>query len=458
MYLDLALSDEPVWQISPYLAESLCFRDKEEIWLYVGSFKKRITIKIYENYRVMTLDKKCALEMKISPGKWQVKREPDGVRFGPVIGIVCSKKTIDSASESILIRYFSCLKGGLCILLTPENFDKECRVIQGRTLSDKGQWFKGQFPWPDSLYIRVYPVKESFRKFLMKEFPHNHFNGQTHFNKWKIHQILEKSEEIQPYLPEKARFTDDMEQLDSFLAKYKEVYLKPVYRNLGLGILKVSKDRDHFTVQYRESGENKVSHLDKTESVRQSLFRIMGIRTYIIQQGLDLSIKDGKRDLRVLVQKRADGLWKITAVTGREGAKDSIVSNICNGGKRISFKELLEGSHTLGRKLIEEIYRISIAIAIVIEAQMGNIGEVGLDLGIDNHGKLWIIEANGLPQKDLFLGYPAVEENVFSAPIQYAAYLAGFSEVVNPSSPAVYAPANNSELKTTGPEQSTIFF
>lgn len=458
MYLDLTLSDEPVWQISPYLAESLCFRDKEEIWLYVGSFKKRITVKIYENCRVMILDKKCALEMKISPGKWQIKREPDGVRLGPVIGIVCSKKTIDSASESILIRYFSCLKGGLCILLTPESFNKECRVIQGRTLSDEGQWFEAQFPWPDSLYIRVYPVKESFRKFLMKEFPHNHFNGQTHFNKWKIHQILEKYKEIQPYLPETARFTDHMEQLDSFLAKYKEVYLKPVYRNFGLGILKVSKDGDNFIVRYREHGENKVLHLDNTESIRQSLSRIMGIRAYIIQQGLDLSIKNRKRDLRVLVQKEADGLWKITAVTGREGAKDSIVSNVSNGGKLIPFKKVLEDSNTLERSFVNEIYRISITIAIAIEAHMGSIGEIGLDLGFDNHGKLWIIEANGLPQKELFLGYPAVEENVFSAPIQYAAYLAGFSEVVNPSGPTVYAPTNNSELKKTGPEQNTIFF
>ncbi|MDD3894034.1 MAG: hypothetical protein PHU36_03325, partial [Syntrophomonadaceae bacterium] len=57
----------------------------------------------------------------------------------------------------------------------------------------------------------------------------------------------------------------------------------------------------------------------------------------------------------------------------------------------------------------------------------GIYGELGLDVGIDKNGALWLIEVNSKPRKTTESEYStAVMRKTFKRPLEFASYLAGF--------------------------------
>jgi len=74
----------------------------------------------------------------------------------------------------------------------------------------------------------------------------------------------------------------------------------------------------------------------------------------------------------------------------------------------------------------KDIEEFSLKVALALEACFGMHGEIGLDVGIDEHGKLWLIEANSKPNTR---GYkevtsPEVSSLVYGLPLDYAKFLA----------------------------------
>lgn len=63
-----------------------------------------------------------------------------------------------------------------------------------------------------------------------------------------------------------------------------------------------------------------------------------------------------------------------------------------------------------------------------LESEFGPFGETGVDLAVDESGKLWFIECNANPTKTVALLSGSREEKRLSLlyPLQYAKYLAGF--------------------------------
>ena len=68
---------------------------------------------------------------------------------------------------------------------------------------------------------------------------------------------------------------------------------------------------------------------------------------------------------------------------------------------------------------------ISIKAACLLEKQLGHLAELSVDFGLDHANKLWIIEINGKPDKQLYaeLDDPKLMEQVYLTPLEYALYL-----------------------------------
>jgi hypothetical protein len=359
MTLELNLIDQQYFQISPYLAECLGVQDGESVWLYAGAGKCEVIIKINDNYPCMYLNKQWAADLNLTPGKWKIKRVPDGIRLGPIIGIVCKNLPNRPPAESGWSRYLGTLDSGLGILLTPDGFDQEHLSVCGLTLSnDKLHWVERQLPWPDALYVRTYPINTSLKTFLQTEFPFCHFNTKTLFDKWLVFQSLSRNQDIKPYLPETAILESEPASLQSWL----------------------------------------------------------------------------KSDFHILMQKKNDGLWHITGIWGKRGAVGSIVNNLSGGGEFIPPARLLENGTIAKAQRMKEIYRLCLLAALNLEEDYGQLGEISLDLCIDKEEHLWILEVNGMPGKKIFTKFSSanVTKTVYSAPMLYATYLSGFSDVIYP--------------------------
>ena len=79
-------------------------------------------------------------------------------------------------------------------------------------------------------------------------------------------------------------------------------------------------------------------------------------------------------------------------------------------------------------KIMEEICYLAIESAKTLEKSIGQSGEMGVDIGIDNEGQVWFIETNLRPARHVFLLIGEQETRLRSVemPMMYLRYLAGF--------------------------------
>ena len=221
--------------------------------------------------------------------------------------------------------------------------------------------------------------------------------------------------------------------MQEMIRKYKTLFVKPSNGSLGKGIIKVnilSKGKMSYVVygnsRYKSQADNVEEFLKKTTKVRRD-------KPYIVQQGLDLAVYRGSLfDLRVIFQKNRDGKWLVGKKFVRLAPRGSSISNLSRGGKvEISkriFRYIYHNNDRINRKF-EEAKQLCLRVATVLEEKSNGVyGELGMDIGIDKKGALWLIEVNSKPRKTTETEFSrAVMRRTFRRPLEYAMYLAGFT-------------------------------
>jgi hypothetical protein len=135
----------------------------------------------------------------------------------------------------------------------------------------------------------------------------------------------------------------------------------------------------------------------------------------------------------VLVQKDHTGEWDVTGIACRMGKKGAITSNISAGGSGEKLSSVLSEhfQEIKQQKQIEqEIRYLALESARLLEKTIGRAGEMGIDVGIDERGKTWFIEANLRPARYVFnlIGDTNTRMKSVRNPMLYSRYLAGFQE------------------------------
>jgi len=223
------------------------------------------------------------------------------------------------------------------------------------------------------------------------------------WSKWKKHLAIWKDPALQPNLPDTAEL-DEGSLLD-FLVKYPVVFAKPSYGGGGKGVIKLN--RQDFCVMVSTTSERYQVPL---ASAYSKIRKLAGRQHYIVQQGVDLlRLDDRPIDFRTLLLKQAQE-WRFMGIMGKLAVRKQIVTNHCRGGISITFQEVLQRTKELGEEEIGELEKqmesLSLHIAETLCAKYHLVSELGLDIGIDNDLKLWLIEANTRPQYNLFKDHP----------------------------------------------------
>jgi glutathione synthase/RimK-type ligase-like ATP-grasp enzyme len=225
----------------------------------------------------------------------------------------------------------------------------------------------------------------------------------------------------------------NFQMVESMLKQHQTVYVKPVFGSQGRRIIRISRTGGHsFTYQYQIKDRLVKKTVYQLAELERKLKPLMGKLTYIIQQEIKLLKNQGSVvDMRVMVQKNERGKWGVSGKAFRIGKTGGITSNLSNGGKACEIQGIL-AQHFHDPLEVERIVRevdfLALAAAQSIEKYRFPIGELGIDIGVDQDGRIWFIEANLKPARKVFslIGDQETRLLTVQRPILFARYLAGF--------------------------------
>ncbi|MDA8234747.1 MAG: YheC/YheD family protein [Clostridia bacterium] len=389
-------------------------------------------------YKALALPPGYSLIAKINPNERLI-------RLGPILGLFTRRvPSIHSDSNQarflqLLVQYSRELKI-LTYIFTPSGINWDKRVVNGyvfRGNMEAGFWEPCTFPIPQVVYDRIgnrrtenmKDVQETKRRLLSLR-GLQYFNLR-YLNKLETHQFLKTRPEVAHYLPETNGYGEGS-VLYSFLDKYDVIYVKPTNGSLGRGIIKVNRAGDFFQYRYRlRNGRIVNGSATSKEALKGCLDRLVKSKPYILQQGLNLRTYNGAPfDIRILMQKNHNGLWRRTKMLARVAKKGSITSNLSAGANPELIADILrnvfgEDPNKPGG-LGNRLRKVGDLIPAALEEAMGiQFGELGLDLGIDESGKVWLIEVNSKPYKAMETqkGTQEVVRNSVIRPLGYATFL-----------------------------------
>lgn len=215
---------------------------------------------------------------------------------------------------------------------------------------------------------------------------------------------MAKNKQLAPHLPETQLFTPSV--LRKMITKHGQVILKPVFGYGGSGVIQVSPYGNN---RYEIHIEKKKTVIQGFRESSQYIKRIIGSRNYMVQKRIHLAeIYNRPFDIRVIIQrkKKNPGSWKVTGKLAKVAGKGYIVTNITRThGTLLTVKTAIQRSleHLSSQRILSKIIKISLLSAHCLTPRYPNHRIYGLDLGLDQNGHIWIIEANLSPAMSHFL-------------------------------------------------------
>lgn len=319
-------------------------------------------------------------------------------------------------------------------VLTVKNLKLKRKMLYGFIPKENTSvWEKKLFPFPDLIYNRI-PQREDellpeVQRKLSACLNHPHIKGLFNpffFNKWQLFEWLKQSKVTKAYVPSTRRLIS-RGGLDKMMRKHPYLYLKPISGKAGKGIMTLRMLPEKPLPYRLKIQENRKSSTFNCSSLGKLWTRIRqqsSGEAYIAQQGIQLaSYNERQFDLRVLLQKNGSGHWDLTGIGARVAGSLSITTHVPRGGSIEDPEKLI--NHYFGPDKASAMLRRARTTAIVLARQIERgggypLGEMSMDLGIDQDGNLWFFEANAKPMK---FDEPHIRRKSLERIFQYCSYL-----------------------------------
>ncbi|QWU16308.1 YheC/D like ATP-grasp [Paenibacillus sophorae] len=240
-------------------------------------------------------------------------------------------------------------------------------------------------------------------------------------SKWAKTEVILLNRSLMPYIPDTRKY--DPAALSEMLGLYETVYIKPDRGTYGSGVMRAERrslnltpsgteksggneeEGSHSSILYILRYGTKAQAYRSIEELHQAIAERTQERFYLIQKGIGLlCYKKLPFDLRVLVQKSPEGRWETTGLLGRVAAPQKIVTNYHNGGRVLSVEPLLAEhmKHNELLAMITHLKNLGADTGRQLETAFPGMKEIGLDVAMDDHHDLWILEVNTLPSLVVF--------------------------------------------------------
>lgn len=247
------------------------------------------------------------------------------------------------------------------------------------------------------------------------------FNGQNRHDKLLIHRLLRASTESSAFLPKAMTYSRD--NVVKAMSRYTAFFVKPTNSSVGKGVLKVSALPEQIWQVWWS--KQKPRQLDEQQVIDFIDEKVSG-QSYLIQKAIPLATFDGRPyDLRVSVQRGDKGQWVVTGIAGKVAAQGRHVTNLARGGEAMICETLFLSNGFDPVLKREQVEKAALQIAESLSQQIPSISDVGMDIGIDDQGAIWLIEVNGRDQRYQYkhLNLNKTFYRTYETPMLYAKYL-----------------------------------
>ncbi|GAA3401677.1 YheC/YheD family protein [Paenibacillus hodogayensis] len=360
-------------------------------------------------------------------------------RTAQTVGImVCPSAGEPPIPEKLYFRRLSLLgqKLGLTVFVFfPNRIDWERGRVVGYAYREPAKrWEKGFFPIPDTIYDRCFysnphtyvAYREPIRK--LASLSGTRFLGYGLKGKWHVHEMLMRDETLRPHMPE-TELLHDSGDVRRWLEEKGELFLKPHGGSHGKGVLHIRQSAEGIQASGRTARNETVRFSFRSQRrMLEWVARFTAGRKYLLQRYLTLRTAEGDAfDIRALVQKNRRGLWELTGMAVRQGAPGSVTSNLHGGGHAEETAPFLRRAYgeEKASRIVDTARNVALRVPEVLEQYHGRLAELGVDLGVDQEGNVWVLEANSKPGRSAFaaLSDKQVSLNAIRNPILYAKYL-----------------------------------
>ncbi|MDQ6418440.1 YheC/YheD family protein [Paenibacillus sp. LHD-117] len=282
------------------------------------------------------------------------------------------------------------------------------------------RWIEGDYPIPDVIYLDGRVDLETVR--IMEQAVGRKVFNSFIFDKLQGQEFLKRDEMLSRHLPDACSALEGNRpnpDLERFLRLHRNVYMKPTDGCSGKGIIRVKLD---------EGGQVLVSRFEHTESVtsypciQMWIAELKLTQNYIVQRTVSTVKWYGlPTDIRLNMTKNGVGEWDISFLISRAALTgDYNKLNQYQMLLRRDFAHLFSSTKKSCEEIEADIIKVGRRICAFFDESDYHMGDLGIDLGVDEAGEIWIFEVNPLP-------YPynmAIGDRSLVRPLEYARYLA----------------------------------
>lgn len=281
------------------------------------------------------------------------------------------------------------------IYLRPEDVNLEDNSINGKMYIDN-KWIEVKTELPSFIDISQYCFKRknnTIINYLRKNTLLSDNRRNILSKKMLQNQLLKSDIFKQLVIP--THNVEEFGEILKWLDKYASIVLKPIKGERGKGVYVLRKEKLSYVIGYQKE-EKKYSY----EGLKDFFAEFIKNKQYMLQKYISSrSIQGDPFDCRVHVEKNAEGKWTIARKFIRIGIGQKVTSNLSQGGSisdtepflKANFGEEWEGIdwklNELGDTLPYHIEKL----------RKTNIMSMGMDIGIERDGKLYLFEINGAP-------------------------------------------------------------
>lgn len=323
------------------------------------------------------------------------------------------------------------------VVFSPKSVSWPRRQVQGYVYNPVlNKWLVSKAALPTVIYDRCFYLNshhyQSYQPFIQKlrQDSQTKLLGVPLKGKWQLAELVAQSP-LSRYLPHTERYTNMQDAL-SFIQKYRALVAKPIGGSHGRGIVAIfhkTNNRPCYVVGRTKGNASLSQTFPTTKQALDWLDRFIGTNRYILQPYLHLRTPNNTPfDIRVLMQKDERQVWQMTGMAVRTGNPHSLTSNLHGGGKAekiVPFLKQLFYDKQTAHRIEKEIVALCQNIPLLIEKKHGRLCELGVDIGIDTRERVWLLEVNSKPGRQVFRhsGEKQLYLTAVKRPLMYACSL-----------------------------------
>lgn len=337
----------------------------------------------------------------------------------PLIGIMVTTRNSRKRILALCQRYQN--QNLRLYAFTPADIRWKKQRIIG--LSQKnGKVTKRLYPFPQVVYNRCYNKASITIQHLEKIIGTNKcFNTINQFNKWDLYNQLQQSS-LSNYVPKTFQYNEV--NISEQLEINNLLFIKPIYGSKGASVYRIERlDNEDIHISLHSLAPRVICR--KNESIQEKVDELLKNKKFLVQQGIQMCQLNGQYfDIRVLVQKGNVGQWMISNITCRVAHERYFNTSMCE--RVYEATEILPRLYSSEKvnEILQSLNEVSIKATQEAETLMGTLGELSVDFVVDKQSKLWIIELNGKPQKNIYedlKGFKIMD--LYRRPMEFAYHL-----------------------------------